>query len=285
MPRPFPGRAFGYWRFVALCGAVLFSAFARAEQTSTLSPSAESAHPNPWAFNLTLYTWLAGVNGDFSVGPYSRSVDASFIDISNRSRRFPLGFMGRLEAHYDRLGFYLDGNYVNLQFKPRFVQLSQGIDSELGLMDYGVMYRILGPSAAEMPASLGKRNSNWLAVYAGGRTIWLDNSVELMGPRGGQISLSASKSFTSPVIGGRFLASLTPHWFVLVDGNVGGFGVQNVSFTGAVSGALGYRTTVFDIPTSFEIGYRVLRYNVDSKGSLQTNATLNGPFVGVTGYW
>jgi hypothetical protein len=46
--------------------------------------------------------------------------------------------MGRLEAHYERYGFYLDGNYMNLELKPRFDRISQGINSELGIMDYGV---------------------------------------------------------------------------------------------------------------------------------------------------
>ena len=44
------------------------------------------------------------------------------------------------------------------------------------------------------------------------------------------------------------MVGFTPHWFVLVDGNIGGFGVQDVKFTGAVMGALGYRTTFFTFP-------------------------------------
>ena len=260
------------------------------EATASSTPAqAETAYVNPWAFNLTLYMWLAGVNGNFKAGPISQSVDKNFIDIVDNTRQFPLGFMGRFEAHYERLGFYLDGNYMDLNFKPKFERLSKGVDSELGILDYGMAYRVLGPSAAELPEALGKKNANWLEVYAGGRTIWLDNSVDLKepfgNPRGGPRSFSASKSFTSPVIGGRFMVGFTPHWFVLVDGNIGGFGAQDVKFTGAVLGALGYRMSLYDIPLSVEAGYKALRYNVDNGGSIETNATLNGPFVGLTGYW
>jgi hypothetical protein len=274
--------------FVAVLVAV-FSLLTGAADNSTAAPQEKAAYVNPWAFNLTLYMWLAGVNGDFTAGPVSRSVDENFIDIVDKSHRFPLGFMGRFEAHYDRWGFYLDGNYMDLDFKPKFGRISEGLETELGVMDYGIAYRIFGPSAAEMPNALGKKNTNGLEVYVGGRTIWLENSIDLKepfgNPLGGRRSFSASKSFTSPVIGGRIGVNFTPKWFVMVDGNVGGFGVEKVKFTGAIMGVVGYRMTLFDIPTSLEAGYKALRYNVDNGGSIETNATLNGPFVGFTGYW
>lgn len=252
--------------------------------------TAGGAVNTPWAFNLTTYLWLTGAKGDFTAGPVKQSIDASFIDINDKSRRFPLGFMGRFEAHYDRLGFYLDGNYMNLALEPKFNSLSKGMDSELGVMDYGLAYRVLGPSAAEMPGFLEKKaNPNWLEVYAGARTIWLDNSVDfktpLGNPRDATRSLSASKSFTSPLLGARFLVGFSPQWFVLVDSNFGGFGTGGVDFTGALSGVVGYRTTICDMQTSFEMGYKALRYNVDKGGPVETNATLNGPFIGLTGHW
>ena len=217
-------------------------------------------------------------------------MDASFIDISNKSRLLPLGFMGRFEAHYDRLGAYLDGNYMDLALKPTFGSISKGIDSQLGVLDYGLAYRVLGPSAAEVPATLAKKgNPNWLEAYAGARTIWLDNSVDFKTPFGnplnGPRSFSASKSFTSPVLGARFAVGFSPEWFVLADGAFGGFGMDGVQFTGSLLGIVAYRTTILDLPTSFEVGYKALRYNIDKGGPIQTNATLNGPFVGFTAHW
>jgi hypothetical protein len=50
-------------------------------------------------------------------------------------------------------------------------------------------------------------------------------------------------------------------------------------------GALGYRTIRFDIAMSLEAGYKAWRYNVDKGGVVETNATLNGPFIGMTGFW
>jgi hypothetical protein len=71
----------------------------------------------------------------------------------------------------------------------------------------------------------------------------------------------------------------------LLDGNVGGFGVDNVNFTGSVLGAVGYRTRLFGVPSTVEAGYKALNIDVDSGGAVAADVTLNGPFVGLTGYW
>ena len=249
----------------------------------------ESAGPttdSPWGFNLSLYTWITGVNGNFSAGPFSRSVDASFIDINNQSRRFPIGFMGRLEGNYDRFGLFLDGQYMDIALKPRFGNVASGIDSELGLMDYGAKYRIFGAIAADTPAYKDQRRPNMLEVYVAGRTLWLDNSVTLTAPFSRrEANLSTSHAFTSPILGGRFMVDFTPEIFMLVDANGGGFGVGSVDFTGGVLGLVGYRLMNLDVPISIQAGYKAVRYDVDRGGSTQTSATLNGPFLGVTGYW
>jgi hypothetical protein len=247
---------------------------------------AEPTANSPWGFNLSLYTWITGVNGNFSAGPFSRSVDASFIDINNQSRQFPIGFMGRLEGHYDRFGLFLDGQYMDIALKPRFGNIASGIDSELGLMDYGAKYRIFGAIAADTPAYKDQRRPNMLEVYVAGRTLWLDNSVTLTAPFSRrEANLSTSHAFTSPILGGRFMVDFTPEIFMLVDANGGGFGVGSVDFTGGVLGLVGYRFMDLDVPLSIQAGYKAVRYDVDRGGPIQTSATLNGPFLGLTGYW
>ncbi|WP_442499348.1 hypothetical protein [Methylobacter sp. sgz302048] len=242
----------------------------------------EGAVKNPWAFNLTLYGWLPGVDGDFSAGRFSKSVDTSFIDIAEELSNFPLAFMGRLEAHYERLGLYVDGNYMGLDFEPGFDQgISKGLSSQLGIMEYGVMYRLFGAPAAEQVGHWAKKTrSNMLEVYLGGRTIWLDNQVEFRGIG----NASSSESLSSPLIGGRFTVEFSPEWFVLVDGNGGGFGMDDVDFAGSVMGMVGYRTTLFGVSASLEAGYRALRLDL-KKRLIETNVTMSGPFIGLTGYW
>lgn len=241
-----------------------------------------SAVVGPWAFNLTMYMWFPGLDGNFSAGPLSDSFSLSFIDIANKMSSFPMAFNGHLEAHYDRLGFYLDGNYMGMDFRPRFDRVSKGSSMELGIMDYGVSYRLFGSPASEGIAHWDDNSrSNILDIYAGGRTIWLGNEVDYIGIG----SSTGSASFSAPVIGARLIAEFLPKWFLLLDGNAGGFGVDNVNFTGAALAAVGYRTRLFDVPTSVEAGYKAVSIDVDSGGAVAADVTLNGPFVGLTGYW
>jgi len=251
----------------------------------TADPSAPTTN-SPWGFNLTAYLWTSGIKGNLTAGHFNRSIDSSFIDINNKSRRFPLGFMGRLEGHYDRFGIFLDGNYMDIAMKPILGNVGSGIDSAVGILDYGAKYRIFGAIAADTPAYKGQRRPNMLEVYVAGRTLWLDNSTSLTAPfTGRRANVSVSHAFTSPILGGRFMVDFTPEIFMLVDANGGGFGVGSVDFTGGVAGLVGYRLMDLDIPLSLQAGYKVVRYDVDKGGPIQTSATLNGPFLGLTGYW
>ena len=51
----------------------------------------------------------------------------------------------------------------------------------------------------------------------------------------------------------------TPEIIVSDDGNVGGFGIQNVSFTGGIQGLIGYRFSAYEMPASLELGYKALQ--------------------------
>lgn len=238
-----------------------------------------------WTINLTTYMWMPGIDGDVSAGRINRSVDASFIDIAGKLRSFPMAFNGHLEAYYEKMGFYLDGNYMGMDFKPRFDKISEGLSTRMGIMEYGAMYRVLGSAASKNIIHwVDKSNSsfNSLDIYVGGRTIWLGNDIQLTGPRNTLVSANASLS--APLIGGRATVDITSKWFLLMDGNVGGFGVDNVKFTGSVLGTVGYRTQLFDVPISVEAGYKALRVDV-SKANIETNVTMSGPFIGLTGHW
>ena len=76
----------------------------------------------------------------------------------------------------------------------------------------------------------------------------------------------------------------TPEIIVSDDGNVGGFGIQNVSFTGGIQGLIGYRFSAYEMPASLELGYKALQQSIEPQGPLATNVLLNGPFPGLTRY-
>ena len=240
-----------------------------------------NAGQNPWAFNLGTYLWLPGVYGNFSAGPFNKSADPSIINILQNQRNFPMTFSGHFEAHYERLGFYLDGNYFGLDFRPaRDEGYSKGLSTRLGIMEYGASYRLFGSSVSESIAHWDEKSrSNILDIYAGGRTIWLGNEAEF-----GGVSASSNASVSVPLVGGRVIVDFSPKWYITLDGSVGGFGVDNVSFSGSALGSVGYRTTLFDVPASVEAGYKVLSVNVD-KPHLSADIVMHGLFIGLTGYW
>jgi hypothetical protein len=270
-------RLFPFFKPLTLAAALMMASSVHGAETAE-----NAAFQNPWAFNLTLYMWFPGLDGNFSARQLSDSFNLSFIDIADKLSSFPMAFNGHFEAHYERLGFYLDGNYMGMDFEPRFDRVSNGSSVHLGIMDYGVSYRLFGSTASESIAHWEeKARSNILDIYAGGRTIWLGTQVDSKFNG----SASANSSSTVPVIGGRIVAEFLPKWFLLLDGNVGGFGADNVNFTAEALGAVGYRTTLFGVPSTVEAGYKALNMDVDKSASAAINATMHGPFVGLTGYW
>jgi hypothetical protein len=270
-------RFFPYFKPLALAVALAAASSAHGAESAK-----GDAVQNPWAFNLNAYLWLPSIDGTFSAGPFTKSSDFSFGDIAGKMRNFPMAFNGHFEAHYERLGFYLDGNYLGADFRPVLDQgYSKGLSTRMGIMEYGASYRLFGPSASERVAHWeDKSRSNILDIYAGGRTIWLGNEAEFVHIG----TVSNNKSISAPLVGGRIIVEFSPKWFAKIDGSVGGFGVDNVSFTGSALGIVGYRTRLFGVPASVEAGYKALSVKVD-KRILTTDIIMHGPFLGLTGYW
>jgi len=268
---------FPYFKPLALAVALAIASGAHATETEK-----SDTVKNPWAFNLSTYLWLPSVYGDFSAGPFNKSSDFSFGDIAGKMRNFPMAFNGHFDAHYERLGFYMDGNYLGADFRPVLNQgYSKGLSLRMGIMEYGASYRLFGSSASERVAHWGEKSrSNILEIYAGGRTIWLGNEATFS--RLGTVS--SNKSVTAPLVGGRIMVEFSPKWFASLDGSAGGFGVDNVSFMGSALGTVGYRTRLFGVPASVELGYKALSVKVE-KPILTADIIMHGPFLGLTGYW
>jgi hypothetical protein len=267
---------------------LLVALFSTNTYAETLTEKSQTLpEKSPWAFNLSSYLWLTGVNASISTNRIdNRSVNANFIDVVNKSRRAPLGFSGRFEAHYDKFAFYLEGNYINIKLNPKLDRFGEGLNAEVGVMDYGLMYRVLGVNASDISNYQNKQRPLMLDVYAGARTLWLGADVTISGPFGFiSRTPSVNKTFTSPVIGSRVAYDLSPNWFVLGDANIGGFGAQNVDLTSNLTGLLGYRTQIFDNPVSISAGYKALYYELSNQDNLTKSMWMNGPFIGLTGHW
>ncbi len=77
-----PSILFNKYMVPAVLVALLLAPASHADEPAR--PADESSEPttnSPWGFNLTTYLWMAGIKGNLSAGPFSRSIDSSFIDI------------------------------------------------------------------------------------------------------------------------------------------------------------------------------------------------------------
>src|SRR5262245_58462699 len=74
---------------------------------------------SPWAFSLGLYTWLPAVDAELTSGNLETEIDESLFDILDATKGVPLSIGGRLEAHWKRLGVFVDTNYFLLRFREQ----------------------------------------------------------------------------------------------------------------------------------------------------------------------
>ena len=96
-------------RLIALCLSA--AALVATEGANAQSGSTEP-HSSPWAFTVTPYFWLAGLEGDVGVGGLPPAeVDASFSDIIENT---DIAVMLGAEARRDRWGLTLDLVYLGL---------------------------------------------------------------------------------------------------------------------------------------------------------------------------
>ncbi len=78
---------------LAFLAAALFTVSVRSAETLKAPALDKPDGSSPWGFNLATYLWLPGVDGSFSAGQRTGSVDVNFIDVAGKSRRVPPGFM------------------------------------------------------------------------------------------------------------------------------------------------------------------------------------------------
>jgi len=81
-------RVSSFLKLLALAAALATASSVHGAETTEV----DATH-DPWAFNLTLYMWFPGLNGDFSAGPLNESLDLSFIDIAGKLRSFPVALV------------------------------------------------------------------------------------------------------------------------------------------------------------------------------------------------
>jgi hypothetical protein len=259
-------------------------------------PPTEVAPASEWTFRITPYGWFPSMKGTQTVKGRSSSVDASFIDILEKSDTL-VGLMGDFEARNGRLSLFsnavwskvgLDGGTTHTRSPAPgitgTVGASLGINYQMAIVELGATYEVARSGALAVD------------VLAGGR-YWYqkaDLSLDLAGTidQGGlvisgtkAISRSGAIDWVDPLIGARVRYAVAPGHDLFLRGDIGGFGAAS-RFSWQAIGGYSFDFAVRNSVTwSGIVGYRAL-YVDYAKGSGQTRYEFDmlqhGPVVGLS---
>ena len=151
-------------------------------------------------YNNPSWSWSAMARARLQSGAFSLQGSGEYMDISNER-----------EPGYVRVGPPDGGATVRANVEPK---------AQVWFADLTAGYRLLDAQKVKLKPTA--------ELYAGARYIWFhpDVSVQLSGLSG---SLSPDASWFDPIVGARFGLELSPTVDMLVEGDVGGFGVNKSS--------------------------------------------------------
>jgi hypothetical protein len=174
---------------------------------------------------------------------------------------------GSFGAFVHTLGFKLDGTLnagpARIDWTDEGVLIDTGLSFELGRWALG-----------------GEARASSLTVegFAGARLLYdpVDITVDL-GPLNG----STTDSFSNyvPIIGLRTFWKLTEHWNLRIEGDYGGFGVDDNHETWQALGLLGYRFRGWGVGWNIQAGYRAMRLFDLRRNGYDVQIDLRGPTV------
>lgn len=251
--------------------ALLFAA----DQTPQSPVAVKPAGDDRWQFNIAPYLWGAGLNGDVTIGRVEEEVDLNFIDIL---KDFSFGGMLYAEARKPRYGIFTNMFFVRTKDDSSGT-IDTDVKSDTAQVALGGFYRVIDWQWGE--GSNGRPLKLAVEPLAGVRWSYLRAEIELSG--GGAVDLpqaDRSESFVDPIVGVRLGSGLSEDWLAFVTADVGGFGVGS-DYSWNVQGYVGYRMTMFGIPTELSLGYRALHQKYED-GDFEWDVTQHGPILGVT---
>jgi hypothetical protein len=226
------------------------------------------------------WIWMIGLSGDVGARGRTAEVDASFGDILDASDSV-LGFSGRLELGYGRIGGFIDGTYGDIGADDQTGPAGNAdvdIGFEQGIVDFGVMFRAIDVK----PDGSGEANARNLTLdlYAGGRFSSLDLGIT----PATLTEVSRSESWVDPIIGAKLGLPLAERWRLELNGDVGGFGVAS-DFTWSTTAVFGYDFSLFGLPATMFAGYRAIGWDYSdglANDEFVFDIVQHGPILGIS---
>ncbi len=252
--------------------------------------------PPSWSFRFVPYGWLTALNGTQTVRGRSVKVDASFIDIVEKSDAL-VALMGDFEARngpfvllgnvaWTKIGLGRD-NIRNRTPAPGVtgtLGTSLGLNIEMTIAEVGAAYEVArsGPLAFDV---------------LGGARYWYQQAdlsldvtaavsvgdVEVVGTRA--FARSGSVDWLDPIIGARLRYTVAPGHELVLRGDIGGFGVGS-DFSWQAIGAYGFELGTYQgISFSGVIGYRALYVDYaqgEGRQRYEFEMLQHGPVLGLS---
>lgn len=267
MPKPW------LHRIGVLAGAALLASTghsARAADASVDSLSDDSR----WSIIVSPYIWAASLTGDGSLAGFNTAVDVPFSDIVDH---LDFALMGNVELTNGQWGVYIDGQHVRTSQEENLFEHQIGLGITTTTVTVGGFFRMYegylgGETVFGRPRRLG------IEPTFGVRWNRLEADVSVLG-----FGTSKATEWTDPFVGVRANADLTERWNLFAEADVGGFGVGSELSVNAQA-YLGYRTTMFGLPTTLRAGYRYFwnDYEADdfTGNKFSWDVSQHGPVVG-----
>ncbi len=267
--------------------------------------AAEEGRRGPWEYNLMFYWWLSGPTGKITTGDDVTHINASafeLFDLSDNAGSF--FFYGSFVRK--RLGFFVDLTYGYLgvpidsqkaELGPLRVDLKDlRFDTENISVEFAALYRIARWYRCEEEARpRWKRPSLGLDAYAGLRyahtDLKLDGKAVSTFSLGGvelwreerPLSAHVDDDSLYPLVGVRIVALPVNKFSILLQGDIGGFGVDvDLALHAIASVAYTFRVSE-NWFMGIHAGYRALNERDEERSGpdrTETDLTVHGPWFG-----
>jgi hypothetical protein len=284
----------------SILATLLVSGSPAAGQQAVEAASTTIDNAEPWHFRAATYGWLMSVGGTVTAKGHVVDVNASFIDLVQKSDSV-IGYMGYFEANKGQVGFFADAVFVRLGFSSSALNYRNPVASlkVSTAANAGLTYSMTVIEAAgtyQLHRWLGATGAATALDALAGIRVWnqaVDLRLDVVGvadvsrlglQRGIGFSTASSGNFTwvDPVIGLRLRHQFTPSHDIVLLGDIGGFGLQS-NFTWQVFAGYNAVWQFTGYQVAAVIGFRALGIDHSSSAGSTVNSVnmvFYGPILG-----
>jgi hypothetical protein len=291
---------------VAIFGSLCISASAIAQdQIAQAPPPAKSE----WSFAVTPYGWAIGAYGNVTAKGMRANVSANIIDLLGSTNSL-YGFMGNVEARKREYSLYLDAVYTYMAgaggvsvtrtpFPSVNVRANANanLSNQMAIVEGGFGYQLWSSNGAASDGGAPSREwTSAIDAIAGFRywhvkndvSVGVNVNVSVAAPgiafdasRNFAIASTGSLDWVDPFIGLRLRQNLAPQHEIVLQGDVGGFGVgSQIAWQARLNYA--YQFSAGGTSWSALIGYRALGVTYVNGAGDGMDMILAGPVIGLT---